>query len=238
VRCGACGGAMTPASTRKGGRAYRYYRCARRDREGAEACPTRALPAAALEGFVRARLRDCALAPDVLERALAAFDARLAEATEALGRERAAVAKQLARLEADEARLADDLGRCRDEGAPKPLAARLGEVRAELAACRERSADVERRAALAAAARGDAAWASEVLAEPAAFWDALTPANERRLVGALLDRVVVDLEAGAVELVFVFGALAAGALARRVAAPPAEGTREGDAGSPAVEDAA
>ncbi|HEU4406816.1 MAG TPA: recombinase family protein [Polyangiaceae bacterium] len=210
VRCGACGGAMAPASTRKAGRAYRYYRCARRDREGPEACGARALPAAALEAFVRARLRECSLAPELFDQALAAFEARLAEASEALGRERAAVAKELARLEADEARLAAELERGGGGDAPAPLVARAGGVREELAACRLRAADVERKVALAAGARGDATWAAGVLAEPDAFWGALSPENERRLLGALLDRIVVDLGGGGIEIVFAFGALVAG----------------------------
>ncbi|MCU0687613.1 MAG: recombinase family protein [Polyangiaceae bacterium] len=224
VRCGACGGAMTPASTCKGGRAYRYYRCARRDREGAEACGARALPAAALEGFVRARLRTCALAPELSVQALAAFDMRLTEATEALGREHAALAKELARLETDEARLGTELARCEggDGGDTHALLARRqSDVREDLAACRLRVADVERKVALAAGARRDATWAAGVLAEPGVFWDALSPENERRLLSALLDRVVVDLEGGGIELVFAFGALVTGVPGSQTAVPNA-----------------
>jgi site-specific DNA recombinase len=221
VRCGACGGAMTPASTRKSGRTYRYYRCARRDRGGPEACGAPALPAAALENFVRARLRECALVPELFEQALAAFGARLAEAAEALGQERSALAKQLARLEADEARLEAELERGKGGEAQGPLAVRLGEAREELAAGRLRVADGERKVALAAGARRDATWASGVLAEPAAFWGALSLENERRLLGALLDRIVVDLEGGGVELVFAFGALVAGAVGGQATAPAA-----------------
>ena len=54
LRCGACGSAMTPASAYKGKREYRYYRCAKRDRQGKDACPTRPLSGAG-RGSVRHR---------------------------------------------------------------------------------------------------------------------------------------------------------------------------------------
>jgi site-specific DNA recombinase len=60
LRCSCCGSAFTPASTRKGRREYRYYRCIRRDKEGREACPSSPLPADAIEAYVIERLREFA----------------------------------------------------------------------------------------------------------------------------------------------------------------------------------
>jgi hypothetical protein len=60
LRCSCCGSAFTPASTRKGRREYRYYRCIRRDKEGREACPSSPLPADAIETYVIERLREFA----------------------------------------------------------------------------------------------------------------------------------------------------------------------------------
>ena len=59
LRC-VCGAAFTPASTRKGRKEYRYYRCIRRDKEGKEACPSSPLPADAIETYVIERLREVA----------------------------------------------------------------------------------------------------------------------------------------------------------------------------------
>jgi DNA invertase Pin-like site-specific DNA recombinase len=58
LRCGACGAAMTPGSTKKGNRIYRFYRCVTRDKMGKEACVGRPLPAAEVERYVVERLRD------------------------------------------------------------------------------------------------------------------------------------------------------------------------------------
>ena len=57
IRCDLCGKAMTPASTRKKGKEYRYYRCVTRDKQGKDACQGRPLPADAIEAFVVDRLR-------------------------------------------------------------------------------------------------------------------------------------------------------------------------------------
>jgi hypothetical protein len=45
--CAHCGSAFTPASTKKNGREFRYYRCVKRDKEGTDRCPSRQLPAPA-----------------------------------------------------------------------------------------------------------------------------------------------------------------------------------------------
>jgi site-specific DNA recombinase len=63
LRCQPCGCAMTPAQAgRNGGKRYRYYVCTAAQRRGWRTCPSKALPAAAVEGFVLEQLR--ALAAD------------------------------------------------------------------------------------------------------------------------------------------------------------------------------
>ena len=57
LKCGACGAALTSASTRRRGRTYRYYRCTTREKKGKQTCPTRQLSAEALEAFVVDQLR-------------------------------------------------------------------------------------------------------------------------------------------------------------------------------------
>jgi len=50
--CGPCGCAMTPAHARKGVRRYRYYVCTQAQKRGWRTCPSRSVPAAAIERFV------------------------------------------------------------------------------------------------------------------------------------------------------------------------------------------
>jgi site-specific DNA recombinase len=60
LRCACCGSSFTPASTGKGRREYRYYRCIKKDKQGKEACPSSPLPADAIEAYVIERLREFA----------------------------------------------------------------------------------------------------------------------------------------------------------------------------------
>src|SRR5262249_49552985 len=50
--CRPCGCAMTPAQVRRGNRQYRYYTCSGAQRQGWHTCPSKALPAAAVERYV------------------------------------------------------------------------------------------------------------------------------------------------------------------------------------------
>ena len=65
LRCGLCGSAMTSASTFRLGRLHRYYRCSTRDKQGKKVCPTKQLPAEAIEGFVVDRVQDALRDPDL-----------------------------------------------------------------------------------------------------------------------------------------------------------------------------
>jgi len=58
LRCGACQGLMTSASTRRDGRVFRYYRCTTRDKWGKKVCPMKQLPAEAIETFVVEQLKE------------------------------------------------------------------------------------------------------------------------------------------------------------------------------------
>lgn len=199
VECGQCGAAMTPASSRgRGGRRYRYYRCSRRDREGAGACPARPLPAGELEAFVIERIREATadghLAEDVA--------LRLAERLET---ERAVLRERHARLERDigaaSARresLLDSIGDL-DSSARRAVGERLERMAEHLATLEAERDEVERRLGLLDRAEVDAEWVVETLARFDAVWDALTPENRRRLVRALVERVVVDEAAGTIE---------------------------------------
>ena len=52
VRCRPCGCAMTPAHVTCGNKRYRYYTCSAAQKKGWHTCPSKSVPAAALERFV------------------------------------------------------------------------------------------------------------------------------------------------------------------------------------------
>jgi site-specific DNA recombinase len=66
LRCRPCGCAMTPSQTRKGPRQYRYYTCCAAQKRGWQGCPSKAVPAGAIEQFVLEQIhqRGCQMEGD------------------------------------------------------------------------------------------------------------------------------------------------------------------------------
>jgi site-specific DNA recombinase len=56
LHCRPCGCAMTPASVTRGQRRYRYYTCSAAQRKGWHTCPSKSVPALALEHYVLERI--------------------------------------------------------------------------------------------------------------------------------------------------------------------------------------
>lgn len=119
-RCGHCRDGLVLATGKSG--KYRYYCCARRHRQGLEACPGCRVPADALDGAVVEAVLARVLAPDRLEALRAALAERLAAEAEA-GDTRRALAVQR-----DKARQAlDNLYAAIESGALDPADAGLAE---------------------------------------------------------------------------------------------------------------
>ncbi len=69
VVCAHCGRAMTPSSTRKKGRLYRYYTCMKAINAGHESCPVRSIAAGEIEAAVVGQVRALLRAPEIRARA-------------------------------------------------------------------------------------------------------------------------------------------------------------------------
>ena len=66
IRCGACDAAMSPVSSTKRDKSYRYYQCVRASKGGAEVCPVRSVPAGDIEGAVMGQLRVMFRSPEMI----------------------------------------------------------------------------------------------------------------------------------------------------------------------------
>ena len=195
LHCTCCGGAFTPASTRKGSREYRYYRCVTRDKKGGDRCAARPLPAEAIEGFVieriRAATRDGNLAKDVTER----VKARMAASRAGLLVERDRLPIAIGKLSAEGKRLVDALVEV-DGPARRLLDERLRDVGTNLAAHEARLATVEGQLAAIDDLEVEAGWVAQTLTNFDSVWDVLSTDNRGRLVRAAVMRVDVDEPAG------------------------------------------
>ena len=195
LRCAHCDAAMTPASTRKNGTDYRYYRCVTKDKRGRKACPARPLPAEAIEDFVIDRIReattDGALAADVERRLQARIESRRA----GLATERRDLPARIAKLSAEGRRLVEKVGEAKG-AASALLDERIEEVGSELGACESQLARVERALANLDQVEIEGRWVVQALAEFDSVWDVLTIENRARLVRALVRHVEVDETTG------------------------------------------
>ncbi|MCP3104205.1 recombinase family protein [Myxococcus sp. K15C18031901] len=217
LRCGLCGEAMTPGSTRKGEREYRYYRCTTRDKQGKKGCRAAPLPGPALEDFVVARLRAVSVGEGFAAQVHARLTARMEEKHQALRAERAQLPRDLAKRAGESSKWVDSLSKL--EGPARRLVEeKLTASEEEVAGMKKRLAEVERALDATEGERLEAAWVAQALADFDAVWDALTATNRGRLLRALVGRVVVNETTGQVDVYLAHASEAAAPGREEVAA--------------------
>jgi site-specific DNA recombinase len=194
LRCGPCGCAMTPTYACKvPHKRYRYYNCIRAQKSGRENCPSRTVPAAQIEGLVVQQIRQLGCNPNLLEQVLAE-PWRESEA-------------RLASLEAERRSLDVERARFRKRGRGKTLSNghtarsitqspdRIAYLEQRIACLNEQITDIQRQ-------RIDQPQAAAALTEFASSWEALGPAEQRRSVLMLLERVEYDGRQGKVKIAY------------------------------------
>ncbi|MBU8900708.1 recombinase family protein [Corallococcus sp. M34] len=199
LRCGLCGEAMTPGSTRKGEREYRYYRCVTRDKQGKDGCRAAPLPAASLEDFVVARLREVSVGDAFAAQVHARLLARMEAKHQALRTERMQLSKELARAAKESEKWVDSLSKLEDP-ARRVVETKLTAAEEEAVRLKQRLAQVERALDAVKGEEMEVAWVAQSLADFSVVWDALTTVNRGRLLRALVGRVVVNEATGQVDV--------------------------------------
>ncbi|MBK7537593.1 MAG: recombinase family protein [Myxococcales bacterium] len=214
LRCGGCGAAMVPSSTKSRGTVHRYYRCATRLKVGSVACAAALLPAAEVERMVVEHLQASMSSPKMKAQVAAALRADLAARRAAAASLRAGLARTLASEQAQAQALAQDAQRggadalaelragLQDGVDPKmPLPAQLAAVEQELALLEEAAQDVERMI--------------DMLDHFPLVWKHMTLEARWRLLGAIVDRVVVREDARSIEVLLLAPAVSPASDSRR-----------------------
>lgn len=203
LRCGCCGAALTPATSRAHGQTYRYYRCLTRDKQGRGGCSARPLPAQALEDFVVDRIHQATsgatgkvLATDVVS----AIRVKVAREQADLNLERRGLPSRIQGVGAEKARLARSLQRIRNQASRTAIEEQINHLSEEEAAREQRLADIDVRLATLDSTRVEADWIAAALRDFKTLWDAMTPENRVRLVRAIVERVEVDEKAATIEV--------------------------------------
>jgi site-specific DNA recombinase len=199
LRCAPCGCAMTPAHCKKGERRYRYYTCVSAQKRGWQTCPSKSIPAGEIEALVVEQLRcvgrDAVLRREVLDQARLLADEQMA----ALEAEVRVLDRDLARWHSDLHDLSCQLRPGEDNS---PLLARLADLQERIRATEERAQQVRER--LRAVQEGllddDEAAAALSVFDP--IWEMLTPREQAKVVGLLVQRVDYDGGQGKLSITF------------------------------------
>ena len=201
LQCGVCQSAMTPASTtKKNGQRYRYYRCLSKDKRGKEACPSRPLPAPAIEAFVVERIREATADGALAEAVAARMNARVAQQRRQLHETRKTLFREVASLSAQSKRLVDALIEASGT-ARRLIEERLEAVGRSITAAEDRLTEIERALTALDDHVAEAEWVRSMLERFGRVWDAMSALNQGRLLRAIVRQVIVNEADGQVEIV-------------------------------------
>ncbi len=197
LRCAACDAAMTRTATTRGSRRYKYYACTRRQKEGAQVCPTAPVAAGEIEAFVIDQIRGIGNDPKLIAATVASAKAQAKARVKELGND-------LRLFDAEIKQLRGELNRAREDGDDD----RITEIT-------RRAKTTERRRRVAqetlTAVRGrtiNRTGVSDALSEFGALWARLTAREKAEALGLLVERVDYDGASGEVAITFREGAAA------------------------------
>jgi site-specific DNA recombinase len=199
LRCEPCASAMTPSHTTKGDRRYRYYTCVGAQKRGWDGCPSKSIPAAEIEAVVLEQIRcigrDPALLHETLTQARHQEDTQLIE----LDAEWRVLERDLARWHADMQSLSGQLG---GADADRSVVSRLADLQERIDMAERRLAGVRDQVQEVRCQMIDEHEAREALASFDPVWASLTPLEQGRLVGLLVQQVNYDGATGKVAITF------------------------------------
>jgi len=196
LRCAPCNAAMTHCFTVRGAKAYRYYTCCRAQKQGWDTCPSKSVPAEAMEQFVVDRIRAMGSDPELVAAAVEAAGAQEREAAEAIRAEAAALGREVRRLAADLRKTAATAGKSGH------AAARLADLNEAIRRGEERLAELAQEVEAAEARVLDPGEAAAALARFDPVWESLTPKERAKLLHLVVQSVSYDGGAGTVSITF------------------------------------
>lgn len=202
VQCGRCGATMTPGSTRKDARTYRYYRCLTREKQGPGACASPPLPARPVEELVIKYIREFAQEASAVAEIECVVHGRVDGDLAAIRPERQKLVEQIGRTSARVRALSDEVEGAagKSHHAHAALLDRLEQAAHSLQDMQKDLSRIEREVNALETARAEADWVVRTLSDFDRVWAVMTPENRGRLVDALVDGVVVDDRTGAVSV--------------------------------------
>jgi len=208
LKCKGCGHAMTHTfSSARKGRLYRYYRCVRAIKSGAQVCGSGSLPAAEIERVVVDEVRALATDKALLAEVLAEAQASVAGERSTLATERDDLTAELRSQHQELRRLVKD-GRTDRE-----TTARIADLNDRIRSGDQRLRELDARIIELERESITRVEAEAAFADFDGLWNNLSPREQARLLNLLVAAVEYDASAGSVAV--TFRPTSIGSLARR-----------------------
>jgi len=196
LRCVPCDTPMSHSITTKKTRRYRYYVCARAQKEGWASCPTKSLPAQEVERFVVERIKMIGQDPGLIADTIAQAKEQHAAELRRLEEDGKATEKDLRAFNEELQRVIEAPGR---NGA---TADRLADLQDRIREDERRLGEIREKAIAASREVVDEEDLTTALSHFTPVWDALFPREQARILQLLVERVGYDGEKGTLALTF------------------------------------
>ncbi len=191
--------AMTPASTRKKGIEYRYYRCQSKAKKGAKSCSSRPLSAEAIESYVVELLRVAVASDSFADELLETVRSRIEEHRKLLLKEQRELKKHAlavgAEIDGLIGKLPSTTGPVADALNEKisTLLEEKEESEARLVSIRHTLEDLTKREV-------EAEWVTDRLEDFDETWEVMLPLARGRMIAALIRRIDINEPGGSVAI--------------------------------------
>ena len=192
---------MVHTWTRRGLRLHRYYRCSKAEKRGMATCPTKAIRADEVEGFVVQQIAKIGADPDLQKATFQQALTQLAAKRRALKAEAKRLEPELKQARRDVERLLSAVTDA-EGGARDALLERLGKAQDQLATVEARMAEVRTQQEALDGQKIDEADLRRALEAFDPIWDVLLTPEKERVLNLLLERVVYDVATEQMSLEF------------------------------------
>jgi site-specific DNA recombinase len=200
LRCVCCDCAMTPShTTRKGGLRYRYYTCVHAQKNGWQSCPSKSIPAGPIEQLVIQQIQRLGQDPVVLEQLLTTVRQQDETRVAAWEEERVGLERDLLRGQSEVRKLLVEVG---SGTSVNGSVTRLAELQARLVQIEQRLARLRGQMESWQQECLDEAAATEALSALVPAWEAMSPAEQARVLRLLVSRVDYDSQQGKASIIF------------------------------------
>lgn len=192
LHCSACDCAMSPtASSVRGSRRYRYYVCCGAQKRGWDRCPSKSIPAAEIERFVVEQIRSIGQDPGLIRETIAAVQRQSKE--------------QMALLDAEERTIVRDLAKWHErlrKTAGKGSLTAVADLQEQIGCAEQRLSQIQdQRIKLERGLIGDVE-VRQALSAFSPVWETLTPKEQERLIGLVVERIDYDGSSGKIAVTF------------------------------------